>query len=147
MLHVPKLFVSFVSVQRLVKLKDYNILFDDLDAYLCSKVNRSRIGFAKIKQGRYYLPGLDPKSLVADGLKVVSVQPSTTRIEPIIELHHKMGHPSFHLPKQMYPLIFKDTQLEILICVACQLGKFKRKIYLARNNRTKKPFQILHYDV
>ena len=38
MLHVPKLFVSLVSVQRLSKLKNYSILFDDLDAYLCSKV-------------------------------------------------------------------------------------------------------------
>ena len=33
------------------------------------------------------------------------------------------------------------------ICDACQLGKFKRTTYLSRNNRTKKPFQILHCDV
>ena len=60
-LHVPKLFVSLVSVQKLASLKNYNILFDDLDA--------------------------------------------------------------------------------------CQLGKFKRSTYLAKNNRTKRAFQILHCDV
>ena len=64
-LHVLKLFVSLVSVQRLAKLKNYSILFDDLDAYLCSKVEGSRIGLAKIKQGLYYLPGLDSQSPVA----------------------------------------------------------------------------------
>ena len=102
-LHVSKLFVSLVSVQRLAKLKDYSIIFYDLDAYLCSKVHGSRIGLAKIKQGLYYLPGLDPKSHVASSLKVVSVQASKSLVEPIMELHHKMGHPSFHLLKQMYP--------------------------------------------
>ena len=33
-LHVPQLFVSLISVQRLAKIKEYSILFDDIDAYL-----------------------------------------------------------------------------------------------------------------
>ena len=37
-LYVPKLCVSLVSVQRLAKMKEYNVLFDDIDAYLCQKV-------------------------------------------------------------------------------------------------------------
>ena len=40
------------------KKKYYSILFDDLDAYLYSKVHGSRIGLTKIKQGLYYLPGM-----------------------------------------------------------------------------------------
>ena len=98
-LHVPKLFVSLVSIQRLAKLKNYSILFDDLDAYLCSKVQGSRIGLAKIKQGLYYLPRLDPQSPVVGDLKMALVQVSTTLVEPVMELHNKMGHPSFHLLK------------------------------------------------
>ena len=39
-LHVPKLFVNLISVQRLAKLTEYRIFFDDLDAYLCHKVQR-----------------------------------------------------------------------------------------------------------
>ena len=47
-LHVPNLFVNLISVQRLAKLTEYRIVFDDLDAYLCHKVQRSRIGLARI---------------------------------------------------------------------------------------------------
>ena len=75
------------------------------------------------------------------------VQVSTTLVEPIIKLHNKMGHPSFHLLRQMYPHMFKDIKLEVLTCDACQLGKFKRNIYPTDNNHTKKLFQILHCDV
>ena len=55
-LHIPKLFVSLISVQRLAKIKEYTVLFDDLDAYLCNKVQRWRIGLAKIQQDVFYLP-------------------------------------------------------------------------------------------
>ena len=55
-LHVPKLFVSLISVQRLAKIEEYNILFYDIDAYLCHKVGGWRIGLAKVQHGLYYLP-------------------------------------------------------------------------------------------
>ena len=135
-LHVPQLYVSLVCVQRLAKLTKYSILFDDLDAYLCSKVNGSRIGLAKIRQGLYYLPASDSQSPVVGGLKVASVQTPSAQLEPIMKLH-----------QQMYPHVFKKIDFESLICDACQLGKFKRTTYPSRNNRAKKPFQILHCDV
>ena len=43
--------------------------------------------------------------------------------------------------------MFKDIKIEFLACDACQLGKFIRNIYPTNNNRTKRPFQILHCDV
>ena len=49
-LHVPKLFVSLISVQRLAKIKEFNILFNDIDAYLCHKVHGWKIGLAKSKR-------------------------------------------------------------------------------------------------
>ena len=65
----------------------------------------------------------------------------------ILEIHQRMGHPSFHLLKHMYPHLFKDIQNVEFICDACQLGKLKRAHYPSRNNRTLEPFQILHCDV
>ena len=146
-LHVPKLFVSLVSIQRLVKLTNYSIFFDDLDTYICSKVNELKIGLAKIRQGLYYLPEIDPQSPVAGGLKVASVQTSSAQLEQIMELHYQMGHPSFYLPKQLYPHHFKTIDFESLVCDASQLGKFKRATYPSCNNRANKPFLILHCDV
>ena len=36
-LHVPNLFINFISVHKVASLRAYNILFDDIDAYLCHK--------------------------------------------------------------------------------------------------------------
>ena len=45
---VPKLFVSLVSVQRIAKLREYGISFDDTDVVLCNKVNGWKIVLAKV---------------------------------------------------------------------------------------------------
>ena len=39
-LHVPKFFVSLVSIQRIAKMREYGILFDDTDVVLCNMVNK-----------------------------------------------------------------------------------------------------------
>ena len=63
-----------------------------------------------------------------------------------MEIHQRMGHPSFLL-KQMYSHQFKNIDFNSIMCEACQLGKFKPSSYLAHNNRSKRPFQLLHCDV
>ena len=148
-LHVPKLCVSLISVQRIAKMKDYNILFDDIDAYLCHKVHGWKTGLAKVQQGLYYLPRFWKNSLkTAASLaesKVATMQTSSK--EKIMEIHQRMGHPSFHLLKKMYPYFFEKIEFDMCICNACQLGKFKRTTYPSTNNRTQRPFQLLHCDV
>ena len=49
-LHVPKLFVNLVSVQRIAKMDDFRIIFEDTDVILCNKVHGWRIGLAKVWQ-------------------------------------------------------------------------------------------------
>ena len=142
-LHVLKLLVSLISVQRLAKIKEFNILFDDIDAYLCHKVHGWKIGLARVQQGLYYLPWTNPTR--AAGSKVATVQ--TSQEERIMAIHQRMGHPSFHLPKQLYPYLFKDLEIQSFICSACQLGKFKRTTYPSNDNRTPRPFQLIHCDV
>ena len=102
-----------------------------------------KIGLAKVQQGLYYLPWHDP--IQAAGSKVATVK--TPPQERIMEIHQRMGHPSFYLLKLMYPHLFDELNLELLICDACQLGKFKRTTYPISNNRTNKPFQLIHCDV
>ena len=115
-LHIPKLCVSLVSVQRLAKLKDYHILFDDINAYLCHKVLGWKIGLAKVQHGLYYLPRTDLSTMRGAGLKVAVVRtPPEGRIR---EAHMRMGHPSFSLLKHMYGHLFKEVHFEKLICEA-----------------------------
>ena len=120
-LYVPKLFVSLVLVQRLAKMKEYNILFDDIHAYLFHKVDGWKIGLAKVQKVLYYLPRGTSNAMVG------AESPMTTRRatskEMVLEIHQRMGHPSFHLLKHMYPHLFKDIKNDEFICDACQLGK------------------------
>ena len=144
-IHVPKLFVSLISVQRLAKIKEYNILFDDIDAYLCHKVDGWKIGLAKVQHGLYYLPFGSLTAMIG-AASSISIRKETSK-ENIFAIHQRMGHPSFHTLKHMYPDLFKDFQITDFICDACQLGKFKQTQYPSSNNRALKPFQILHCDV
>ena len=84
-LHIPKLCVSLVSVQRLAKMREYNVLFDDINAYLCNKVLGWRIGLAKVQQGLYYLPQTDFTKWQGDVSKVAALK--TTSEEKIMEVH------------------------------------------------------------
>ena len=144
-LHVPQLFVSLISVQRLAKIMEYSILFDDIDAYLCHKVDGWKIGLAKVQQGLYYLPWRNSTAMMGAGPPVAMKR--TTHKETLLEIHQRMGHPSFHLLKHKYPHLYKDFKIDDFICDACQLGKFKRTNYPSSNNGSLKPFQLLHCDV
>ena len=110
-LHVPKLFVRLIFVQRLAKIKDFNILFDDIDAYLCHKVHRWKIRLAKVQRGLYYLPWKN--SIKAAGAHEATVQSSPK--EKIMKIHQRMGHPSFHLLKILYPDLFQKLELDMCI--------------------------------
>ena len=79
------------------------------------------------------------------GSKIASVQ--TSRRGKLMEIYQRMGHPSFHLLKHMYPHLFKDIDTNFLIRDACQLGKFKQATYSAHKNWAKKSFHLLHCDV
>ena len=32
-----------------------------------------------------------------------------------MEIHQRMGHPSFHLLKEMYPHLFKDLEFDVYL--------------------------------
>ena len=38
-LHVPKVFISLVSIQKLAKMSEYRIVFDNFDVFLYNKVH------------------------------------------------------------------------------------------------------------
>ena len=116
-LHVPKLFINLISVQKLAKMREYNIVFDDVDAYLCHKVLGWKIRLAKVQQGLYYLPCQNFGRMLGTEHKVAAVKKFSK--EEIMETHQRMGHPSFSLLKHLYPHLFKDFDICTLSCDAC----------------------------
>ena len=55
-LHVPQLFMSLVSVQKLASIQPYKIEFDGLNVFLYDKVQRWKTRPAKVHYRLYYLP-------------------------------------------------------------------------------------------
>ena len=80
-----------MSVQRLAKTKEYNILFDDVYAYLYQKVDGWRIGLGKVQHGLYYLPWGSSNTMIGVG-SPVAMRKATPK-ETILEIHQRMGHP------------------------------------------------------
>ena len=140
-LHVPNLFINLISVQKVASLRAYSILFDDIDAYLCHKELGWKIGLAKVQRGLYYIPC--HRSM--EELKVVAVKSSSE--EEIMDIHRRMGHPSFYLLNHMYSHLFKGIDISTIVCDACQLGKFKRATFPPTDHRKEIPFQLIHFDV
>ena len=144
-LYIPKLFVSLVSVQRLAKNKEYNILLDGLNAFLCNKVLGWRIGLARVQQGLYFQPWVASMEGRKVEHQVVAI--SSNFEGEIMRIHQRMGHPSFDIVKMMYPQLFKKVVFENLMCEACQLGKKKRSTYQVSNLRCNEPFHLIHCDM
>ena len=98
--YIPKLCTSLVSVQRLAKVTNYSILFNNCDVYLCLKDQGLKIGLAKFRQGLYYFHGSSPRTtLFGNGTMAASVwEPSRTTL---LDINQRMSQPFFHLLKQM----------------------------------------------
>ena len=126
-LHVPKLFINLISDKRLASLREYNILFDDVDAYLCHKKLGWKIGLAKVQHGLYYLPCQSSGRIIETEPKVAAVKTSSE--EEIMDVHQRMGHPSVYLLKHMDPHLFMNIDISTIVYDAYQLGKFKRTTF------------------
>ncbi|KAJ9552519.1 hypothetical protein OSB04_016564 [Centaurea solstitialis] len=103
------------------------------------------IGHAKKKDGLYYLdtssgkPTSRPISLVSESLSSNKVQ---------IWLHHfRLGHPSFHTLRTMFPQLFKKINASLFQCESCQYAKHQRVSFQFVNHKTLFPFAIVHTDV
>ena len=86
-LHVLKLFVSLISVQKIIKLNEYQIIFNDVDAFLCNKDHRRKIGQST------------PMSTRREADFKVTTVTSTSAKEKIILQLRRLGHLSFLLKK------------------------------------------------
>ena len=101
-LHVPQLFTSLVSVQKIASLTQYKIEFDGNDAFLCNKVQGWRTGLANVHNGLYYLEStqeLSPKHLINPAIHQCSTTAADNKKEKVWLIHNRLGHPSFETLK------------------------------------------------
>lgn len=67
--------------------------------------------------------------------------------EKVLLYHCRMGHPSFRVIKQLFPILFKILNVEILHYEVCELTKHKHVPFSFSNKMSTFPFYLVHTDV
>ena len=122
-LHIPKIFISLISVQRIAFLIPEKIEFEGINAFLCNKVQEWKIGLARVHEGLYYFPSnrntKEPiRSTINNEMcqsNVLSIIDARLIEDKVWLIHHKLGHPSFQiLENTCFLMSFKDLKLNIM---------------------------------
>jgi hypothetical protein len=58
-----------------------------------------------------------------------------------------LGHPSFVAQRNLFPALSKQCTTTTLSCDACEFAKHIHATYSSTNNRSSKPFMVIHSDV
>lgn len=148
-LHVPNLSCNLMSVSKLTR--DINCqtnffrshcVFQDLNS-------GKMIGSAKESGGLYYLDigsasQLPPKTISScfESFFVLN-----NNDDNVMLWHLRLGHPSFHYLKHLFPKLFYNKNLSLLKCEACEFAKHHRSQFPIQPYKPSKPFSIVHSDV
>ena len=141
-LHIPKLCINLISVQKLAKLPKYSIIFYDDECFLINKWSNQKIGMARIFKGLYQLQGTG----TAACLKALSNKKGTNKSwSNYLLLHQRLGHPSVLVLKTLFPSLKIPHPLPM--CEVCEYAKHKKSTYPSSLTRKSYPFQLIHSDV
>ena len=133
-LYVSRLFLNLVSIQRLTKLDEYRIIFDDVDAFLLKKVHRWRIGLANIYIMVFTTCWMHTRAHEARQTTLRALLANSIVEERVTLLHRRLAHLSYTLLKLIHPNLLEKVSLNNLICEACQLVQLQRSSYLQEEN-------------
>ena len=141
-LHVPKLYTNLISIKKLTQDANCLAIFSPNSCEFQERDSRKMIGYAKVKEGLYYLKEFSelkyvpPMSFLAKSNK------------DVLWLHHfRLGHPSFVVLQSMYPSLFKGLDSREFQCDICQFAKHKRASFPLNNTRSVLPFNLIHSDI
>ena len=140
-LHVPKLSVSLVSIQKLTHdLKCYAIF--SLLSVFQEHGSRRRIGLVKERNGLYHLE-LSQKTSNNLSLSFLS----SSNKDAIWLYHLRLDHPSFRVLKVMFTYLFQGSYVSEFHCETCALAKHTRISFSISNKRSSHPFHLIHSDI
>ena len=141
-LHVPKLSVSLVSIQKLTHdLKCYTIFFPSYCVFQEHDSGR-RIGLAKERNTLYHLE-LSQKTSNNLSLSFLS----SSNKDTIWLYHLRLGHPSFRVLKVMFPYLFQGSYISEFHCETFELAKHTHISFPISNKRSSHPFHLIHSDI
>jgi hypothetical protein len=144
-LHIPKLSTSLISIQKLTNDLSCNVIFYNNSCVFQDQQSGRTIGYAREWNGLYYLDNQDSSSKLLNN-SFFSESIKTNR-EKVLLYHCRLGHPSFRVIKQLFPLFFKTLDVESFHCEVCELAKHKRVPFSVSNKMSTFPFYLVHTDV
>ena len=145
-LHVSKLSTSLLSIHKLTRDMNCNVLFYPSHCAFQDQVSGKRIGHAKEKGSLYYLDVSATHSPIVKHVFSESCF-SVSNNDDIWCHHFRFGHPSFTILKTMFPSLFKNVHVEDFHCDICEFAKHKRVSFPISNNRSSFPFYLIHTDI
>ncbi|XP_028094612.1 cysteine--tRNA ligase, chloroplastic/mitochondrial isoform X3 [Camellia sinensis] len=103
-------------------------------------ITRRTIGSGSAENGLYFLD--QPNKLAYH-----SIQFLTTK-EDLWRWHWRLGHPSFHLLRHLFPSVFTNNNVSEFLCESCQLGKQQEASFAPSLNKSSAFFFfIINFDV
>jgi hypothetical protein len=145
-LHIPKLSTSLISIQKLTNDLSCNVIFYNNSCVFQDQQSGRTIGYAREWNGLYYLDNQDSSPKLLNNNSFFSESIKTNR-EKVLLYHCRLGHPSFRVIKQLFPLFFKTLDVESFHCEVCELAKHKRVSFSISNKMSTFPFYLVHTDV
>ena len=139
-LHVPRLAVHLLSLNKLVRDLDHDLTFNPHSCFYRDKVSGRMTTLAEEHQG-LYLVRPPPSTFVA---AAVYSSPSHDRLWL---LHRRLGHPSFSTLRTLFLHLFHSQPVDRFVCDACRQSKHHRVVYPPSPSRTTSPFSLIHTDI
>ena len=136
-LHVPRLVVHILSLNKLVRDLDHDLTFNSHSCFYRDKVSGRMTTLAKEHQG-LYLVRPPPSTFVAAAV----YSPSHDRLWL---LHRHLGHPYFSTLRALFPRLLHGQPVDRFVCHACRQEKHHRVVYPP--SRTASPFSLIHTDI
>lgn len=141
-------FTNFLSIQKLTKDSNCNVVFDCSNCIFQEHGTRRMIGHAREKNSLYYLEESSGQDKVMNPSPFSLLSESSKFNKDHIWLQHlRLGHPSFRVLKIMFSLFFKDLDIDNYKCDVCEFAKYKHASFPINNKRTTIPFNLVHSDV
>ena len=72
---------------------------------------------------------------------------STSNDSDVVLWHLRLGHPSFHYLKVLFPKLFINKNPSFFQCETCELAKHHRTSFSILPSKRSEPFSLVHSDV
>ncbi|KAF3773350.1 Retrovirus-related Pol polyprotein from transposon TNT 1-94 [Nymphaea thermarum] len=144
-LHVPHLPLNLLSVSKITKELNCELIFFANRCVLQDLVTGKRIVIDLVSEGLYRLP-----ICVATAL-MIAISRTEERRNDCRQLflywHERLGHLPFGILKQLFPYLCSNLDMSMISCDVCQFAKHVRASYPISTSRANEVFSLIYSDV